>query len=211
MIGVEGAAAVRQDQLVIDQRTQVVVRQQADLGHFVRRAEAVEEVQERQPRCQSGRLSNRCQIVRLLHRARGQHGKSGGARRHHIRVVAEDAQRLGGHCPRCHVEDRAAQLAGDLVHVGDHQQQALRRRERGRQRADLQRAVQSPCSPRLALHLHHLGDGAPDVGPALGGPLIRELRHGRGGRDRVDGAHFVEPVRDGRGRLVAVDGRDCRH
>ncbi len=47
------------------------------------------------------------------------------------------------------VEDRRRQLAGDLVHVGDHQQQALRRREGRRQRAGLQRAVHARRRRRL--------------------------------------------------------------
>ena len=50
------------------------------------------------------------------------------------------------------------QLARDLVHVGDHQQQALRRREGGRERARLQRAVDRAGRARLRLHLDHLGD-----------------------------------------------------
>ena len=56
------------------------------------------------------------------------------------------------------------QLAGDLVHVGDHQQQALRRREGRRQRAGLQRAVNGAGRAAFALHLDHRRDGAPDVG-----------------------------------------------
>ena len=43
---------------------------------------------------------------------------------------------------------RRGQLAGDLEHVGDHQQQALRRREGGGQRAGLQaRRAAAPAAP----------------------------------------------------------------
>ena len=44
---------------------------------------------------------------------------------HHVLVVAEDRQRMRGERPRRHMEDRWRQFAGDLVHVRDHQQQAL--------------------------------------------------------------------------------------
>ena len=49
------------------------------------------------------------------------------------------------------------QLTGDLVHVGDHQEQALGGRERGRQRPCLEGAVHSPGCASLRLHLGHLG------------------------------------------------------
>ena len=55
------------------------------------------------------------------------------------------------------------QLAGDLVHVGDHQQQALRRGEGGGERAGLQRAVEGAGGAAFALHLDHRRHGAPDV------------------------------------------------
>jgi hypothetical protein len=45
------------------------------------------------------------------------------------------------------VEDGAGQLARDLVHIGDHQQQALRGGEGGGQRAGLQRAVHGSAAP----------------------------------------------------------------
>src|SRR5450631_455418 len=64
-----------------------------------------------------------------------------------------------------------------------------------------------PCSARLALHLHHLGEGSPDVGSTFGRPLVRQLRHGRGRSDRVDRAHFVETVGNRCRCLVPVDRR----
>ena len=42
--------------------------------------------------------------------------------------------------------------------------------------------------------------------PALARPLVGELGHRRGGRDRVDAADLVQPVGDRGGGLVAVDG-----
>jgi hypothetical protein len=73
-------------------------------------------------------------------------------------VVAEDRQRVRGHRARRDVEDGGRQFAGDLEHVGDHQQQALRRGEGGGQRPGLQRAVDRAGGAGLALHLDDLGN-----------------------------------------------------
>ena len=158
------------------------------------------------------RLRDQRQIVRFLHRGRGQHREADHARAHHVRVIAEDRQRLRGDRPRRHVKDARRQLAGDLVHVGQHQQESLRRRERRGQRAALQRAVHR--AGRAALRLHLLDDRhlAPDVLDALGGPRVGQLRHRRRGRDRKDGADLVDAIRDvGGGRVAVHHDRLDRH
>ncbi len=60
-------------------------------------------------------------------------------------MVAKDgegmpSQRAGGH-----MDDAWHQLAGDLVHVGDHEQQALAACERGAERASGKSTVQGTC------------------------------------------------------------------
>ena len=96
---------------------------------------------------------------------------------HHVLVVAEDGERLGGDGAGGHVEDGAGQFAGDLVHIGDHQQQALRGGEGGGQGAGLQRAVHSSRRAAFGLHLDHSGDGAPEVLFALGRPFVGKFTH----------------------------------
>ena len=99
------------------------------------------------------------------------------------------------------------QLAGDLEHVRDHQQQALRGRERRRQRALLERAVQRAGGAGLGLHLDHVGHRAPQVRSAGRGPVVGVLAHRRRRGDRVDRDHLAQRVgHPGRG-LVAVDAR----
>jgi hypothetical protein len=134
-----------------------------DLVDLVAGAEAVEEVQERHPGAQRGGVGDEREVVGLLHRAGGEHRPAGAAGVHHVAVVAEDRQRVGGDGAGGDVDDRRRELAGDLEHVGDHQQQALRRGERRGQRALLQRAVQAPGGAGLGLHLDHVGDRAPQV------------------------------------------------
>ena len=79
-------------------------------------------------------------------------------------MVAENGKRLRGQRARRNVEDRGGEFAGDLEHIGDHQQQALRGREGGSERAGLQCAMQRAGRSAFALHFDHRGHGAPDVG-----------------------------------------------
>jgi hypothetical protein len=115
--------------------------------------------------------------VRLLHRAGGEQGEAGLPRRHDVGVVAEDGERVRGQGTGSHVQGEGGQLAGDLEHVGDHQQQALRGGEGGGQRAGLQRAVHRAGGAALGLHLHDLRHLTPEVGLALDRPGVRQLSH----------------------------------
>ena len=156
---------------------------------------------------QGGRLRHQREVVRLLHGCRREQGEAGLPDRHHVRVVTEDRQPLRRERPGGDVQHGRGQLTGDLVHVRDHQQQALRGGERGAQRPALQRAVQRAGGTAFALHLHDRRHVAPHVRLALAGPLVGEFRHRRRRGDRVDAADLVEPVRDRCGRLVAVERR----
>ena len=115
---------------------------------------------------------------------------------HHVAVVAEDREGVRRDRPGRDVDDRRRQLAGDLEHVGDHQEQALRRRERRRQGTLLERAVEGARRARLGLHLDDVRDLAPQVRPAGSGPVVAVLGHRRGRRDRVDRDHLADGVGD---------------
>jgi len=118
-------ATVLADQFLGHQRSQVVVGEHLDRVQFVRSAEPIEEVHERHACRQRGGLRHQRQVVGLLDRRRGQHRVARLSHRHHVRVIAEDRQSLGSQRPGRHVHDGGGQLAGDLVHVRDHEQQAL--------------------------------------------------------------------------------------
>jgi len=202
---IHAAPAVGQHELVVNHGAKVVVTRKFELEHLVRRSEAVEKVHERNPRLERGGVGDGGQIRNLLRVTRCHHGEAGGSSRHHVAVVAEDRQRVRRHRAGRNVEDRRRQLTRDLEHVGDHQQQALRRRESRRQGPGLQGAVNGACGAAFALHLRHARHGPPDVGHLLGRPLIGELTHRRTRRDRVNRDHLAEPVGDVRGGLVAVN------
>ena len=92
------------------------------------------------------------------------------------------------------MEHAGQQLAGDLVQVGDHQQQALSSGEGGGEGASGQRAVYSAGSTGLRLHLHYLNLGAEDVLLAGSGPDVHRVSHGAGRSDGVDGGHFGKRI-----------------
>ena len=169
-------------------------------------AEAVEEVDEGDAALDGSQVGHGAQVHDLLHIGFGQHGKAGLAAGHHVRVVAEDVQALGGHGTGRHVEDTRQQLAGDLVHVGDHQQQALGCGVGGGQSARRQRAVDSAGGTGLRLHFDDLDGGAEDVFLALGRPLVHIVGHGAGRRDGVDTGYLGKRVADIGRRVVAVHG-----
>ncbi len=133
----ECPAAMASHELLGHERAQVVVGQELDRVQLVRGSEPVEEVQERHARPQRRGLCDQRQVVGLLDGCRGEQRESRLPGRHDVRVVAEDRQALCGQRAGGDVQHRRRQLAGDLVHVRDHQQQALRRRERRRERTTL--------------------------------------------------------------------------
>ncbi len=205
MIRVERPGAVGPHPVVVDKRPDLVPMQGRDLVHLVGGAKTVEEMDKGHPALQGDAVGNQRQILRLLHRAGGEHGKAGTARRHHVLMVTEDGEPLRRQRSGRHMEHGSGQFPGDLVHVGQHQHQPLTGSEGGGQRSRLQGAVYSTSSPPFTLHLHHCGDVAPEVGLPLVRPGVGQFSHSRGGGDGVDGTHFAQLVRHpGRG-FVAID------
>ncbi len=96
----EGALAVRGHEVVAHHEAQVVVLEQLDLADLVRGAEAVEEVEEGHPRLEGRGVGDEGEVVGLLDGARGEQGEAGLAAGHHVGVVAEDREGVGGHGAR---------------------------------------------------------------------------------------------------------------
>ena len=206
MLRVQGVAAELGHGVHIAHVLQILIVPDSDLLDLVAGAEAVEEVDEGNLALQSGQVRHGRQIHDLLHVALAQHGKARLAAGHDITVVAEDVQRLGGHSTGGHMEHGGQLLGGDLIHVGDHQQQALRGGIGGGQSAGAQRAVYGTGCAGLGLHLHHLDLGAEDVLQAVGGPLVHKVGHGRRRGDGVDGRYFRERIGYMRRGVVAIHG-----
>ena len=205
-LGVQGVLAERVNSVHIAHFLQVLVIPHGDLLDLVRGTEAVEEVDEGNAALDGGQMGHGSQIHDLLNVILAQHGEAGLTAGHHVGMIAEDVQSVAGHGTGGHVEHAGQQLAGDLVHIGDHQQQALRGRVGGGQRTGCQRTVDGTGSAGLRLHLAHLDGGAEDVLLTVGCPLVHIVCHGRRRGDGVDTRHFGKGVADIRSRVVTVHG-----
>ena len=102
------------------------------------------------------------------------------------------------------MEHAGQQFAGDLVHIGDHQQQSLGSGVGSGQRAGIQRAVHRACRAGFRLHLLDLHRSAEDILLPRRGPLVHEVCHGAGRRDGIDGRYFGERVGHVRRGVIAI-------
>ena len=94
-------------------------------------------------------------------------------------MVAKDAERMCGHGTGRNMEYAGEQLSGNLVHIGNHQQQTLRRSERCGEGTSLERAMYGSGSTTLGLHFLYHYCVTKKVLTALSGPFVHMLRHGR--------------------------------
>ena len=195
-LGVEGMAAEGVDGVHVHHFLQILIVPSGDLLDLVGGAEAIKEVDEGNAALQGGQMGHGSQVHDFLDVALSQHGKAGLTAGHDVGVVAEDVQRMGGDGTGGDMEDAGEEFAGDLVHIGDHQQKTLRRRVGGGQGAGCQGAMDRAGGAGLGLHLADLDGGAEDVLPALGGPLIDVVGHGAGGGDGVNTRHFGKRIGD---------------
>ena len=121
VVGRERAGAVRRDGSgVLSSARSASSGTISILLDLVRRAEAVEEVEERHARLERRRVRDGREIVRLLHGARAEQGEARLPAGHRVGVVAEDRERVRRDGARRDVHHEGRELAGDLVHVGDH-------------------------------------------------------------------------------------------
>ena len=178
VLRVQGVGPEGLQRLHIHQGPQVLVVQGLDFLDLMGGAEAVEEMEEGHPAVDGRQMGHRAQVHHLLGGGGRQQGEAGLPDPHHVGVVPEDGQGMGGQGPGGDVEHPRQHLTGDLVHVGDHQQQALRGGVGGGQGAGLEGAVDRAGGAALGLHLHHLDRLAEQVLLSVGGPLVHMLRHG---------------------------------
>ena len=204
----EGALAMSGNIFLFQQCQDGLVRDCLGLVDFVRGAKSVKEVEERDARLQRGQVGDQRHIAGLLHRIGRQHGIAGGAAGHHIRVVAKNRERMGRDGARRYMNHIRRQFARNFVHVGDHQQQPLRRRKCGAERACLQRSVHGARSSAFTLQFGDDGDRAPDVTAPFFLPLIGPLAHGGRGCNRINGDDFRQAISDRCRGFVSIQN-DC--
>jgi len=212
MFGRQGAGAMGAHQIVVDHRPYLLVRDQRRLVLFVGSPEAVEKEDDRHARFQRRHLRDQGEIMRFLDGRTRKHGESRHPGAHDVGMVTKDGQRLCCDRPRSHVENARRQFSRDLVHVGKHQQEALRGRKRRCQRAALERTMKGACGSPLGLHLLNDRCAAPDVLDAFRSPGIRQFGHRRGRGDRKNRADFINAIGDmGGGRIAVHNSSLCGH
>jgi hypothetical protein len=141
-------------------------------------AEPVEKVQEGHAGFDGGQMGHQGQVHGFLDGVGGQQAEAGLAHGHDVLVIPENRQGMGGDRAGRDVEDRRQQFPGHLVHVGDHQQQALGGREGRGQGAAGQRAVHGGGGPGFGLHLAHGHVLPEDIFAAVGGPVVGDFADG---------------------------------
>src|SRR6476661_7074679 len=180
--------------LIIDHVAHYRFAQQVDLGHLMRGAETVEEMYKRYARFERDGMADESKVLGLLNRGGAEHTETGGASCHYIAVITKYGESLRGQSTGSHVEHDRRKLACDLVHIRDHQEQALGGGECSGERACLQSPVYGSGGATFTLHLHDRRYSAPNIGHTFRGPLVCPLGHRRGGSDRIYSYNFVQPV-----------------
>ena len=111
---------------------------------------------------------------------------------------------VGGNGTGAHVEHAGKLLGSNLVHVRNHEQQALGCGVGSGQCTGGQGAVNSAGSAALGLHFADLDGGTEDVLLALGRPNVNVVGHGAGRGDGVNARHLGESIGNIRRSVVAV-------
>ena len=206
MLGVQGAAAERIHSIPIQHLSQIVIVPHLDLLDLMRGAETIEEVEERYPALDCGQMGHGAQVHDFLRAVGAQHCIASLTAGIHVGVIAKDVQSMGGQGTSGHMDDAGQQLTGHLVHIGDHQQQALRSGVSGGESTSCQRAVHSTSGASLGLHLGDPDFSAEQVLAACSGILVGLIRHYRRGRDGIDGGNVGKRIRHMRGGAVTIHG-----
>ena len=213
MLGVQSAGAESGHSVHIHHLSQISEVPDLDLLDLVRGTEAVEEVQEGNAALDGSEVSHSTQIHDFLGVGLSQHSETGLTASVDVGVIAEDIQSVRSHATGGHVEDAGEKLTGDLVHVGDHEEQTLGCGVGGGQRTCVQGAVDSTGGACLGFHLHHVDGGTEDVLESLCRPLVYPVSHGAGRGNRVNAGDFGESIAYRSGCLVTVHGHffsdDC--
>jgi hypothetical protein len=198
---------MRCDGFHVHHRQHVLVQgQHLDLLHLVRGAEAIEEMHEGHPGFERGRLRNKGEVHRLLHRGWSQHRKAGRTRGHNVAVIAKNRQGVRSHV-RAEMWNTVGNSSPAILNMlgifNSNPCDAVNVLARHRSAAP--HGPRRPPQPRSAFPPPWAR--TPQIAFAFGSPLITPLAHRRGGRDGVDRHDLVALERHVGHRLVAVHCR----
>ena len=190
----------------VEHLAEILVVPYFDLLNLMRGTEAVEEVQERNLAVDSGKVSHSAEVHNFLRAVGAQHCITGLAACIDVGMVTEDVQSVGSNAASRNVDNARQQLAGHLVHVRDHQEQALRSGVGGGKSTSRQRTVNCTSSAGLRLHLRYAYFTAEKILSAGSSILIGLISHNGRRRDRIDRSNVGKRIRNMRGGVVAIHG-----
>ena len=190
----------------VEHLAEILVVPYFDLLNLMRGTEAVEEVQERNLAVDSGKVSHSAEVHNFLRAVGAQHCITGLAACIDVGMVTEDVQSVGSNAASGNVDNARQQLAGHLVHVRDHQEQALRSGVGGGKSTSRQRTVNCTSSAGLRLHLRYAYFTAEKILSAGSSILIGLISHNGRRRDRIDRSNVGKRIRNMRGGVVAIHG-----
>jgi hypothetical protein len=148
---VETVVVASFDPSLVDHAVQGVIRDVSDFANFVRRAETVKEIDERNAGFQGSGVGDSGEVGSFLSGRTAKHGPATGADAHYVGVVTEDGEGLSSERTGGNVEDARCEFTSDLVHVGDHQEQPLRSSEGCSQGSSLKSTVDSTSGTSFTL------------------------------------------------------------
>ncbi len=122
---IEGALAESLHQGGIVEAGHGLIVNHFNLLQLVGGAETVKEEHERNGGFHRGKLGHQAEVHDFLHAVGGEQRPTGVAGAHHVGMVAKNREGLRCEGTGCHVKDRGQHFAGDLVHIRQHQHQAL--------------------------------------------------------------------------------------
>ena len=204
IIRIHAAFAEGPDGIHIEERPEFFIRQDFDFLDFVGRAEAIEEVDDRDAAGNSRGMDDSCQVHDFLDTRFAHHADARAAHSHGIVMAGKNRIAVGGNCTGCDVEDTGQEFAGNLEHVAEHDHHALGRCKGRRQCAGIQSAVHSTGSPFFRLHFLNLDGRAKQVLTAMSSPFIDVFSHRRRRRYREDGSQFRKGVGNISRSFVAI-------
>ena len=206
VLRVEGASAESLYSVPVEHVSEVSIVPLLDLLDFVRGAEAVEEVQEGNSALDRGEVSNGAEIHTFLRIVGAEHRVTCLTAGIDVGVVAEDGKCVAGQRTSGYVDNAGEQLARHFVHVGDHQEQALRSGVGGSERTCRERAVNSTCCAALRLHLSNLNFSSEKVFQTVCRVLVGQVSHyGRRG-DGIDSSNIGKRVGNVSDSAVTIHG-----
>ena len=204
VVGVHTALTMSVDQIERNHRLDLIFGNLFHRVDFVRNAEPVKEVKERNAGFERGAVSDHRHILRFLNACASQHSPAAHTASHNVGMVAKNRKSVSRNGTGGNMENRGGEFASDFEHVRNHQQQALRRGERAGQSAGGKRTVNSACRARFGLHFNDVRNYAKNILFALSRPFVSPFAHRAGRGNRVNCHNFAAQMRYVRRRFVSI-------